>query len=157
MTIENNERTEASEPIPAPGPDPGDFEVWLDRQQDRDDYTGVVARWIIRNLIEGEWLSTTSLWIAWKRDHESRWRYWRAYLQREHNVYTNMDLFEAAFAEYIEADERYREWWANEFIRQQKQGAFWPDVPGDDEAREESGRFWDRVEREQEDRKQPSG
>lgn len=161
MAIEKQEQVKT--PIPAPGPCPGDFEVWLDKQQDRDDETGAVARWIIRDLIEGRWPSTTSLWGLHKRDHESRWRYWRAYLQREHNVYRNMDLFEAAFKEYVEADKRYGEWRTGEFIRQQGEiremrvgggTGFWPDVPGDTETVAEASRFWAWAEREKEARKQ---
>lgn len=158
MNTEDQERTENL--VPAPVPCPGDFEVWLDKQQDRQDETGAVARWIIEDLIKGCWPCSITLWVYYQRSHEERWRYWRKHLMRGHRFLASMSAFEAASAEYVAIEQSFMEWWIGECRRQEaelrKLGVrpFAPILPGFAESVEESKRFWARIEKEQESRKE---
>lgn len=107
---------------PGPMPEP-DFESWLAEQQDRQDVTGAIARFIIWDLERGCWPTSNSIdakytWWGTEKAHERQIRAFRSHLACEHNVtYEHYVTLDKAFKEYVTArDDASKRWseWMNE-------------------------------------------
>ena len=94
------------------------FESWLKKkaQQERDDHTGRVARWVHKKMAEGEWATTESQKLSQpfggKRlpSDEQLLRTWRRHLRADHGInIEGIEIFEKVFAEYQRARGRYQE------------------------------------------------
>ena len=109
--------TESQTKVERPKNPGATFESWLKKkqQQERDDDTGRVARWVHGKMTEGEWISSesqkTSRPLGGKvlPADEQLLRTWNRHLVRDHSIpVEGIEIFGRVFGEYQQARDNYR-------------------------------------------------